>query len=151
MTEDTMTITAADVAVLDLRAEPAPAKARLPVALTIDKIKPGMTVAFIDARLNVHPTSWVDAPAESNTDLLGRPAMVIAVDAAAPGKVIALCLKEAIPTGHTCDGRVPAGHGAYALPEHLYTLEDLETHRAASEQALAKQAVIDDLLKGFLG
>lgn len=150
MSEDTMTITASDVAVLDLRETPAPPSARLPVALTLGQLKPGMTVAFIDSRLNVHPTCWVDAVAESNADLLGRVAMVVAVDPTAPGKVIALCLKEAIPTGHSCDGRVPAGHGAYALPEHLYTLEALAAHRSAAERALAQQAVIDDMLKGFV-
>lgn len=117
---------------------------------TLQDLKPGMSVVFVDQSLNTHPICWVDAPYVDNAALLGKVAMVVAVEPTKPGKIVALCLKEKIPLGHSCDGRVPEGHGTYALPEHLYTVAAWEEHQKAAVAALEEQNAINDLLKGFV-
>lgn len=59
------------------------------------------------------------------------------------GKRIAVYLKEPIENGHTCDGFTPAGHGAWARPEHLYTEAAHAEHVAAHAEARLANAEID--------
>lgn len=119
--------------------------------LSLSDLKPGMQVTFVDHALNDHPTCWVDTPHESNAAALsGKTALVVAVNPDQPGKVVALCFKDKVSGGHSCDGRVPHGHGAYALPEHVYSADAHVAHRAAHDKTHAEQAAIDALLKGFL-
>lgn len=119
--------------------------------LSIQDIKPGMTVMIVDQMLNDHPACWVETPLESAAaELSGKAAMVVAVDLAKPGKTVALCFKEKVACGHTCDGRVPAGHGWYVLPEHVYTLEEHTAHQRTHDGVVEQQAQIDAMLKGFV-
>lgn len=118
---------------------------------SIEDLKPGMTVVFIDQSLNTHPTCWVASPMESNEEAMGgKTAMIVAIEPNKPGKVIALCFKDVIGGGHSCDERVPHGHGAYALPEHLYSKASWEAHKAADKTAAVEQTAISEMLKGFL-
>ena len=123
-----------------------------PQTLALADLTPGMVVVFVDHTLNTHPACWVDAPHETNgAALAGKTAMVVAVEPGKPGKIVALCFKDAIPFGHSCDGRVPDKHGAYALPEHLYLPDTHAQHKAAHANVRTQQTAIDALLKGFLG
>lgn len=119
--------------------------------LQMNEIKPGMVVVFVNHSLNDHPQCWVDVPHETNASAVsGKTAMVVAVDPNAPGKQVAVCFKDAIANGHSCDGRVPHGHGAYVLAEHLYTPEAHLAHTASHDQVHVAQKAINDLLKGFV-
>lgn len=123
-----------------------------PQTLSIDDVKPGMVVVFVDHNLNTHPACWVEAPHETNgAALAGKTAMVVAVEPQKPGKVVALCFKDEIPFGHSCDGRVPDKHGAYALPGHLYTPETYAKHKLSAGNVATQQVAIDTMLKSFLG
>lgn len=145
----TETITAADVGVLDLTSKGDATKVRrFPRAATFADLRPGVEVVFVDAKLNVHQTVHVDADHESN-ELGGAVGKVIAVEPNRPGKMVALCMKKPYRFGHSCDGRVPHGHGAYAMPGHLYTLEDWKLHGELAEGAAAKQKEVDALIAGY--
>lgn len=117
----------------------------------ISQLKAGMQVVFVDTALNTHPTCYVDAPYETNIkSLAGLTALVICVEPANPGKVVGLCFRQKIAGGHSCDGRVPDGHGAYALPEQLYAPDTHVAHVQASKDAAAEQIKIDELLASFM-
>jgi hypothetical protein len=117
----------------------------------IQDLKPGMPVVFVDQNLNDHPVCWVDTPHETNADALaGKTALIVAVEPDKTGKQVALCFKEKIPGGHSCDGRVPHGYGAYALAEHLYSPETFAEHQAAHKAVHEEQVKIDEMLKGFV-
>jgi hypothetical protein len=140
-----LTITAVDVGTLVVGAPKT-----FPRGLALKELKPGMLVMFVDQRLNTHPTCWVSAPnIENLTNLVGVPAMVVAIGTE-PGKIVALALKAKTKLCHSCDGRVPDGHGVYALPEHLYTLDAWQQHEALSKAADAEQTAINELLKDFV-
>ena len=122
-----------------------------PQTYSIKDLKPGMTVVFVDHTLNEHPIAMVSVPLETNAAALaGKLAKVIAVDPHNPGKQVAVCFKEKIEFGHSCDGRVPHGYGAYVLPEHLYSEDAHAKHTANHKAAAADQAAIDEMLKGFV-
>lgn len=117
---------------------------------TLEELRPGMKVIFVDTHLN-DPASYVDAPPESNDEFLaGRLAMVIDVDPKRVGKVVALAFKDPVFGGHTCDGLIPDGHGWWALPEHLYSEAAWEEHEEAHAKALHVKHRVSDLLKGFI-
>jgi hypothetical protein len=119
--------------------------------LSLQDLKPGMVVVFVDQTLNDHPACWVSSPFESEAEALsGKAAMVVAIDPDKPGKTVALCFKEKLAVGHSCDGRVPQGHGFYALPEHLYAPDAHEAHQHAHDVTAVQQTQIDALLKGFV-
>jgi hypothetical protein len=155
-TTDTMTLTAADVGTLVVGDEAVPPSADVivpPQTLDFDTLKPGQTVFFVDHTLNTHPACHVEAPHETNASALaGKLCMVIAVEPekASVGKAVAVCFKEPINYGHSCDGRVPHGHGAYVRPGHLYTPEAYAAHQVASVHVALEQKRIDEMLKGFV-
>lgn len=150
MTKDAETITAADVGVLDLSKGDEAKVEPYPTSLTFESLKLGMDVVFVDDEFNVHPTCHVGAPHESNQDLIGKLGRVVAIDPSAPGKTVALCMKDKVSFGHSCDGRVPQGHGAYAMPDHLYTVDAWKRHEELAVAALDKQKAIDALLVDFV-
>lgn len=122
----------------------------MPTGLVLSQLKVGMVVMFIDARLNTHPLSFVKAPyVENLANLAGVPAMVVALTDE-PGKRVGLAMKTLIPLAHSCDGRVPQGHGVWALPEHLYTVEAYAQHQALAAKVTSDQNSIATMLQGFL-
>ncbi len=144
------TITKADVGVLDLSKDN-PKVTLFPRTLMLSEIKAGDVVVFVDQSLNVHPRCTVDSHAESNNALAGKTGVVIGVDANAPGKVVAVCLKDKVAFGHSCDGRVPNGQGAYAMPDHLYTVNAWSQHRELATAAVDEQKKIDAMVSTFMG
>lgn len=115
----------------------------------LEDLKPGMRVVFVDDRLNAGHDSYVEMlPETSGPALRGRVAIVVLVQDV-PGKKIGLCFKENVG-GHTCDGRVPEGHGMWALPQNLYSEDAWEEHKAMAAEDVIAQKKIDDLLAGFV-
>lgn len=117
--------------------------------LTLEELVSGMKIRFVDLSFNEHRTSFVSTPISYySARLSGKSLLVIAVDANAVGKQLAVYSKDPI-NGHSCDGRVPDGHGLYVLPEQLYTEESYLEHKQAFEKANTSQSEIDKMVEGF--
>jgi hypothetical protein len=140
-----MTIAIEDVATIDA---PSIGNAR-PRTLHFDELKIGMRVAFVDDTLNKFPRSHVPVPHESNEAIAGRVLLVVGLDAVTPGKTVGVYCKEPIPGGHSCDGRVPDGHGLYLLPDHLYTIAALTEHQRMAEHAVVEHRAIASMIEEF--
>lgn len=144
---ETITITAEDVATLDLGASKI--NDATPRPLSLEQIKVGQELVLIDGQLNLHPAAYVAAPYESNDKIGGMRVLVVAVDPVRPGKAVAVYSKAKLPGGHSCDGRVPHGHGLYIVPEQLYTPEAHAAHTKLSDHMIAETAAIVDLIKAY--
>lgn len=119
-------------------------------SLNIKEIKPGMKVVFIDHSLNVSGLSYVDGLEDSDTSFNGKEGVVITITDM-PGKQVAVCMKEANPTCHSCDGMIPNNRGRWALASQLYTVEDYNKHKEAAakhdDQLAEATKIIEEYLK----
>ncbi len=114
------------------------------------EISPGMLVMVVDQGLNRHISSFVHGAYESMGEAIGGKLAKVVIVQDMPGKQIGLCFKDKVKCGHTCDGRVPIGHGFWALPEQLYTPERWAEHVKTHDLAQAEQVTVSDLLREFI-
>jgi hypothetical protein len=121
--------------------------------LSIGELQVGMDVVFIDDSLNVHPTAFVDTPYHTHADhMRGRLARIVKIQDV-PGKKVGIAFKEPIDSGLPLDGLLPAKyekHGAWVLPDHLYTPEMYDEHKAAAAGVGIDREEVEKALEGFL-
>lgn len=105
------------------------------------EIKVGDRVVIIDARLNSGAPSDVPVAINNPRAPFGKEGIVVALQDPEkhPGKLVALCMREPVSFGHTCDGLVPSGRGVWSRPEHLYRPEDHIVHAEASHAWIDQQ------------
>lgn len=86
------------------------------------------------------------------TALRGAEAVVVAVNdlKLTPGKPIALCFKDAHDGLHTCDGLTPKGHGYWATPDVIATLEEYALYEQRTKQQLAAQEASSAIVSEYL-
>lgn len=122
--------------------------------LSIKEIEPGMDVVFVDDTFNIHPFSTVDVPFESNVAALrGKLARVVIVQPDVPGKKVGIVLKEPFDEGLSLDNRLPPRlekHGAWVLPEHLYTPEMYQLHKDSAAACGYDFSAVEKLLEDFI-
>lgn len=122
--------------------------------LSMSELKVGMDVVFVDDTLNVHPTCFVDVPFESNVgQLRGRKARIVRVQPDIVGKKVGIVFQEKIEGGLSLDNMLPpkyAEHGAWVLPEHLYTPEMHQEHIEAAAAVGVDRTEVEKALEGFL-
>ena len=121
--------------------------------LSMVDVKVGMDVVFVDDSLNINPVCYVEVPYHTHVgNMRGRLARVVKVQDV-PGKKVGVCFKDPIESGIPLDGLLPSKyekHGAWTLPEHLYTPEMFDEHKALAAGGGIDREEVEEALKGFL-
>ena len=112
------------------------------------EIKPGARAVFVDDALNCGGPFDRVACDSNKAALAGRECVVVIVQDV-PGKRVGVYFREAVAHGHTLDGRVAAGHGAWVVADDLYAPEDHAEHKVASESWAAERSAADALVAAF--
>lgn len=119
--------------------------------LELSDLKLGMQVVFVDESLNIQGPGDVYIHETNSAKFAGKLAMVVAINGQDknPGKAVGICFKEDVK-GHSCDNLVPHGHGAWVLPEMLYTAEEYSKHKANGADVRAARKVVAKMLEQFI-